>query len=272
MTSSLHRIRWALSSSVLALALVAVVPVPASAGLIPPPGMWPTNVTGATNPLVGTPFAFNGGHATPNAELRVWLPSRGRRVSALTRTVGYQTRLEGRLRNRDDRHSIAGATLTIAQQDVYRPDWTAIGNVQTDRRGYFRASIPAGYHRRIAVLYYPAVSSPSPVFSRRLLLRAKSRVALARPFRAGRSYRFDGQVTALNVPPPSAGLLIALQVRNRSGHWITARLRRTTPSGRFRIRYKFPSAGALRVRVFAPAQSGWPFYAGASGVRVVRPR
>jgi len=272
MTSSLHRIRWALSSSALALALVAVVPAPVSAGLIPPAGTWPTDVTGAANPLIGTPFVFNGAHATANAELRVWLPSRGRRVSVLTRTVGFPTRIAGRLRNRDTRRSIVGATVTIAQQDVYRPEWTAIGNLQTDRRGYFRGSISPGYHRRIAVLYYPAVSSPSPVFSRRLLLRAKSRVALARPFHKRRSYRFDGQVTALNAPPPSSGLLIALQVRNRNGHWITARLRRTTPNGRFLIRYKFPSAGALRVRVFVPAQSGWPFYSGASGVRVVRPR
>lgn len=263
----------ALSTAALTFGVAAALtPATATAGLIPPAGPWPTNVTGAANPLIGTPFAFNGSYATPNAELRIWLPVHGRKVMQLTRTVGFQTRIRGRLRNRDNRRSIGGATLTLAQQNVYAPEWTALVNVQTDRKGNFRATLPPGYHRRIGAFYYPTVSSTSPVFSRRVLLRAKSRVDLTRPFGKGRSYRFDGQVAGGILTPPTSGLLIALQVRNRSGNWVTARLRRTTASGRYRIRYRFPSRGTLRVRVLVPSQTDWPLFAGASVIRTIRPR
>lgn len=110
------------------------------------------------------------------------------------------------------------------------------------------------------------------MFSRRLLLRASGRVVLDKPFHKRRAYRFDGQVSAAGVTPPPTGLLIALQVRNRSGNWITARLRRTTASGRFRIRYTFPNASSLRVRLLAPSQTAWPLYAGRSHTYAIRPR
>jgi hypothetical protein len=261
--------RAALTLGVLAL----LAPTPASARLIPPPGLWPTNVTGATNPLRGTPFVLNGANATANAQLRIWFSSHGRRLTALTRTAGFTTRVGGRLRNRDNRHSIAGATLTLAQQNVYTPNaWTAIVNVQTDHNGRFHASVPPGYHRRIAVLYYPSVDAVAPIFSRRLLLRAKSRVTLRRPIHKHRAYRFDGQVRAGALVTPNGGLLIGLQVRNSRGNWITARLARTAPSGQFRIRYTFPSAATLRVRVVVPAQNAWPLYAGTSHTYEIRPR
>ncbi|MDP8908903.1 MAG: hypothetical protein M3N47_07245, partial [Chloroflexota bacterium] len=178
----------------------------------------------------------------------------------------------GRLRNRDTRRSISGATLTLAVQNVYAQDWTAVANVRTNRRGTFRAIIGPGYHRRAAVLYYPTVTSTAPVFSRRLLVRAKSSVSLRRPFRNGRSYRFDGAVSAGAAPIPAGGMLVALQVRNRSGTWVSARLARTAPSGRFRIRYRFPRPARLTVRVVAPAQPGWALYAGRSKKWAIRPR
>jgi hypothetical protein len=251
-----------------------LAPAAAHAAIIPPPGPWPTNVTGATNPLIGTPFQFNRDQASSNAQMRVWLPSRGRRRTAVTRIVGQTTVVRGQLRNLDNRRAIAGATLTLAVQNVYTPEWVASGNVRTNRRGDFRAVLPAGYHRRVGVLYYAAINTASPLFSRRLLIRAKSRVDLARPYhkRGSRKYRFGGQVSAGAVAVPSSGLLIAFQVRNRRGNWITARLARTTASGRFRIRYTFPTFGALRVRVRVPSQTGWALYAGASRVRYVSPR
>lgn len=249
------------------------IPAPADAKLIPPPGPWPTTVTGAANPLTGTPFAFNGSHATANASLRVWLSSGRRRVTAITRTVGQRTVVRGRLRNRDTRRSIAGATLTVAAQDVYAPSsWLAVTNVRTNRRGQFRAVLPPGYHRRAAVLYFPAVTSTAPVFSRRLLIRARSRVRLATPFHKRRAYRFDGQVSAGAAPVPAGGLIVGLQVRNRQRNWVTARIARTTASGRFRIRYSFPRSARLTVRVIAPAQNGWPLYAGLSRPRRIHVR
>lgn len=264
----------ALSALVVALALsAAAAPSSASAALIPPPGPWPTNVTGASNPLVGTPFAFNGGHATPNADLRVWLPSRHKRLTTVTRAVGQYTTIRGRLRNRDDHHSISGATLIVAVNNVYAPaDWSAVTTARTNRRGDFRVVLGPGYHRRVGILYYPTVASTSPVFSRRLLIRARSRVTLGRPFRKERAYRFDGQVSAGVAPIPGGGLTIALQVRNRSGKWVSARLARTAPSGRFRIRYTFPSPTSLTIRVLVPAQTGWALYAGHSRKWTIHPR
>jgi len=154
------------------------------------------------------------------------------------------------------------------------PEWIASGSTRTNRRGHFARVLSAGYHRRVAVLYYAEINTATPLFSRRLLVRAKSHVHLAQPYhqRHSRKYRFDGQVSAGAVPIPSPGLLIALQVRNRRGNWVTARLARTTASGRYRIRYAFPTFAPLRVRVRAPSQSGWPLYAGVSRIGHVRPR
>jgi hypothetical protein len=70
---------------------------------------------------------------------------------------------------------------------------------------------------------------------------------------------------------PSTGLLVALQVRNNRGHWVTARLSRTNGNGRYRIRYLFPP-GRLLVRVLAPAQTGWSLFGGHSLKRTIRPR
>jgi hypothetical protein len=72
------------------------------------------------------------------------------------------------------------------------------------------------------------------------------------------------------APVPSTGLLVALQVRNTRGHWVTARLGRTTGSGGFRIRYLFPP-GRLTVRVLAPAQTGWSLFGGHSATRRIHP-
>jgi hypothetical protein len=246
-------------------AAAALTPPTASAiRLIPPPGPWPTTVSGASNPLTGTPFVFNGGHATANARLAVWLPVGRQRRAAITRTIGGRTVIRGRLRNRDTGRSISGATLTVAAQDVYGGEWIAVGSARANRRGRFRAVLGAGMHRRVAALYWPAVNSPGPVYSRRLLVRAASRVYLRRPSRRGRRVRFDGHVSGAAVP--ASGLLVALQVRNSRGNWITARLAHTKPDGKYRIRYRF-APGRLRVRVSVPTQNGWVLYGSHSSTR-----
>jgi hypothetical protein len=246
---------------------------PADARLIPAPGPWPSAVSGAANPLVGTASFFNGSNATTNASLRVWLPSQHRRRTAVTRTVGDSTVIRGRLRNRDTGRAIGGATLTLAAQNVYDPvAWAAVTTVQTSRRGTFRAVLGPGHHRRAALLYYPDATTTAPLYSRRLLIRARSRVTLERPFHRRRSYRFSGQVSAGSLPVAWDGLLIGLQVRNSQGNWITARLARAAPTGRFRIRYRFPRSGALKVRVILPAQPALALYAGYSRRWTIHPR
>ena len=263
----------ALCATVLTLAgAAAVAPGAASAALIPPPGPWPTDIIGAANPLTDTPFVFNGTNASANPDLKVWLPAGRRKLGALTTTPSKNVVVEGRLRNRDNRHSIASATVTVVTQNVYAPEWTTVLNLVTDRKGRFAAQVGAGYHRRFAVIYYPAVTSPSPIYSRRLLVRARSGIVLRRPYSNGRSYRFDGQVRGGIAPVPPTGLLIALQVRNRSGNWVTARLAKTTASGRFRVRYRFPRSAPLTVRMLVPSQTGWALYAGHSTRWKIRPR
>jgi hypothetical protein len=115
------------------------------------------------------------------------------------------------------------------------------------------------------------VTSALPIFSRRLLIRTGSRVWLAQPHGERRAARFHGRVSGGPVPP--SGLLVALQVRNSFGRWVTARLVRTRPDGRYQVAYRFPRSGRLTVRVLAPGrQPGWPLYAGASAPARVRLR
>jgi len=257
----------------------AVIPAPpAGANLIPPPTPWPVPVTGATNPLTGTAFPLNGGQATANAKLRVWLPVGRAHREAITRTIGGRTIVRGRLTNRDSRHSINGATVTLAAQVVYGGEWLAVAHTHTNRRGRFRAVLPPGHNRRVAVLYWPAADSPDPVYSRRLLVRASSRVFLTTRT-TGRSVLFRGAVSGdprsptggPAAPIPSGGLLVAIQVRNNRGNWVTARLTRTGSGGRFRVRYRF-GPGRFSVRARVPAQPAWPLYGGRSTTRSIRPR
>ena len=242
---------------------VAVAPA-ASAGLIVPAGPWPAPIVGAVNPLIGTPYVLNGAHATANARVRLWLPSRQRARVAATRAVGDRTVVRGDLRNLDTHRPIGGATVTLVAEDVNVGRWVAIGNVRTSRRGRFRGVLPVtARHLRVAVVYYPAVASAVPVFSRRVLVRSGARVWLGVPHRVRRVVHFHGRVGG--APVPAAGLVVALQVRNSFGRWVTARLGRTRPDGRFRVAYRFPRAAGLLVRVRVPGgQPGWALYAGAS--------
>ncbi|MGI9097107.1 MAG: hypothetical protein ACR2H2_01200 [Solirubrobacteraceae bacterium] len=247
------------------------MPAPAAAGLIAPAGSWPAPVTGAANPLAGSPYVLNGAHATAHARLRIWLRVSRRARMAITRTVGERTVVWGELRSADTHRAIIGATLTLVAADVYAGRWVALGSSRTSQRGRFRAVIPVTWrHLRVAVIYYPAVTSAVPVYSRRLLVRSSARVWLGVPHRKARAVRFRGRVGG--GPVPASGLVVALQVRNAFGRWVTARLARTRPDGRYRIGYRFPRGGRLTVRVLMPGrQPGWPLYAGASarvGIRL----
>jgi hypothetical protein len=244
-------------------AAVAPATAPAS-GLVPQAGPWPAPIIGVANPLAGTPYMFNGADARTNAGLRIWLRVRGVGRTAITRAVGDHIIVSGELRNRDTHRAISSATLTVVAEDVYAGLWVAIRNVQTSRRGRFRAVLlVTARHLRVAAIYYPAVTSTVPIYSRRVLVRASPRVWLGTPHRIRRTVRFHGRVSA--GPAPVGGLLVALQVHNTFRRWVTARLDRTRPDGRYQIAYRFPRGGRLTVRVLVPGrQPGWPLYAGAS--------
>jgi hypothetical protein len=252
-------------------AAIVAVPV-AAASLVPSAGPWPAPVIGEANPLIGTPYVLNGAQATANARLRIWLPVGGRARVAITHRVGDRTVVRGELRNSDTRRAISGATLTLVAEDVYVGRWVAIGDVRTSRRRRFRAVLPVtARHLRVAVIYYPAVMSTLPVYSRHVLVRSSARVWLGTPHRARRTVLFHGRVGG--GPLPGAGLLVALQVRNAFGRWVIARLARTRPDGRYRLAYRFPRTGRLTVRVRVPgSQPGWALYAGASAPVRIRLR
>lgn len=261
--------RLRLTAAAAAAAIAAVGQPSAEAKLLSPAGPWPAPVVGATNPLLGSPFIFNGGHASANTSLQVWLPYGRQRRSALTRTIGGRTVIRGRLRDRTSRHSISGATLQIAAQNVDGGDWYLTGIARTSRKGRFKAILPPGPTRRVGVLYWPFVTSPGPVYSKRLLVRASARVYLKTTTR-GRSVLFRGRVSG--GPIPAGGLLVAAQVRN-GGSWISVRLVRSQLSGRFRARYRFKFRNrSFAVRASVPAQPGWPLYTGSSQVKRVRTR
>jgi uncharacterized protein YndB with AHSA1/START domain len=248
---------------------LALMPAGADARLIPAAGPWPVAIGEAINPLAGTPVVVNGTNATANASLRVWLVDGKRQRTTITRTIGRPTAVAGRLRSRDTRKSIGGAIVTLVAQNVYHDEWSVVTATRTDRKGRFRAILPAGFHRRAAIIYYPDVNATVPLYSRRLLVRASTRVWLARPTHKKRTYRFNGTVSG--APVPATGLLVALQVLNRSGHWITARLTNTRRDGRFHFRYRF-QPGRLTLRVLAPSQTAWLLYGGNSQTRTIRPR
>jgi hypothetical protein len=268
--TTLRRRRAVAVAAAVAVVLLALrVAAPADANPLPPPGPWPAPVVGATNPLVGSAFTDNGGHASAQASLRVWLPSGRHRRAAITRTIGRRTVVRGRLRDRISRRSISGATVQLAAQNVEGGEWYLAGVARTNRKGRFRALLPAGATRRVAVLYWPFASSLEPLYSRRLLVRASPRVSLAITAR-GRSALFRGGVGGDVIPP--GGLVVAAQVRNGDA-WVSVRLVRTDANGRFRARYRFKYRDRrFVVRATVPSQPGWRLYTGSSRRHSIRTR
>ena len=259
-----RRVRLAAAALV---ALVAFAPAPARAALLPPTGPWPAPVN-APNPLTGTPYALNGGYATSDADLRVWFELGHHHYLTLSRPTGYTALVEGTLRALPSGHPINGAELVIVAQTLAQPTWTAVAYARASTRGRFRVRLPPSTSRRVAVLYWPAITSAAPVYSRRLVNRTTARVRL-RTHVHGALVRFAG--TVASAPALSPGLLVAIQVRNELGAWVTAQLAHAHARGSFTSAYRF-QPGAYAVRAFVPEQAGWPYFPGASAVRIIHAR
>lgn len=241
-----------------AVASALCVAAPASAGLIPPPGTAPSPAATA-NPIAGTTTAINGTNGGVGVRWHIGFGKRYR--TAVTQTSGRTSVLRGVLTNDFNDNPVAGAALTVITQPAGSNDWAPAAATVTSRTGRFRAVLPPGGHRRVAVTYWPTNASTFPIVSRRVLVRVRSRVWLGQPRRSGRATRFRGMVSGAPIPP--GGVLVALQVHNNQGDWLTIRLTKTLPSGRFVIRYRMPR-GAFKVRVMVPAQPLFGLYAGRS--------
>jgi len=61
-----------------------------------------------------------------------------------------------------------------------------------------------------------------------------------------------------------------IAVREDDTFPVTARLARTRPSGRFRIRYRFQRRARLAVRIRMPGQPAWPLFGNISQQRRIR--
>lgn len=266
--STIPRVAVTLATSV----AVGVSADVADARLLAPAGSWPTAVA-APNPVAASPSMLNGAHASANASLRVWLPKANARLTVIRRRIGGRTVVRGRLQNRDTRRSISAATVQLVAQPAGPSStggWSLVDVARTTRKGTFRAVLPAGATRRVAVVYWPTAVSPTPVFSRRLLVRATARVYLKTSMLPGRRMIVRGRVSGAAIP--AGGLLVAAQVRN-GRRWATIRLVRSRQSGRFVARYRFKYRGrGYVVRALAPSQPAWPLYSGHSQSHRVRTR
>jgi hypothetical protein len=233
---------------------------PANAGLVPPPGSWPPPSSVSPNPWAGGPFVSNGANASVSVRWRVGFGPRRR--PAVTHTVGRSVVLRGTLTNALTDAPIVGAQLTVIGQLAGYDAWSPITGVATSGGGRFRVALPPDGHRRLSVLYWPASDITTPLFSRRVLARVRMSVRAGRPRRGRRGVvRFQGRVNGGLTP--SAGLLVFLQVHNSHGNWVTIRIGRTLPSGRFVIRRRMPR-GSFLVRLVVPSQPGSRLFAGRS--------
>jgi 5-hydroxyisourate hydrolase-like protein (transthyretin family) len=197
-----------------------------------------------------------------------------RRVTVLkprARTpVGRRVRIGGRLETSDG-HPVAGAEILIFTSTATAPE-KALGTLQTDASGRYSYVVRADASRVLRFVY-PGSTQMLPVERHVTVLvpAASSIRAAPRRLPNGRAVRFRGRLRSL--PTPAAGKLVELQVV-LSGRWQTFRTVRTSPDGRWSVRYRFRrSCGLVRYRFRArlPAETGYPFEIGrtrAVGVAV----
>jgi hypothetical protein len=233
-------------------------------------GPWPAPVDGDANPLWGTDQQFNGFGATADAGIKLWIPVGGAKRKVVTRTIGARQTLSGRLANKYTDTPIAGGWVTFARELNDRNGWKAVTRAQTDKKGRFRATMPGGPTRRFAVVYWPTIGSPGPVYSRRVQVRSAPKVWFTASSKSRGLVSFKGRVHGAAIP--DGGLLVAIQVANRS-NWTTVRLIRTDNAGRYSVRYRFAVRGRkFNVRLHVPRQSGWRLHTGDSKTLRVRSR
>jgi hypothetical protein len=188
-----------------------------------------------------------------------------RRITVLRPTariaLGRGVKIAGQLR-RANGDPVRDAEVLVLTRSPTSPE-QVVGTLRTDDHGAYEYVARAGSTSTLRVVF-----GGTP-----LLLPAQREVTLRVPaestirtrprrVRNGQAVTFDGRLRSL--PVPAAGKLIELQVV-LSGRWQTFRTVRTSPSGSWRVRYRFRrSCGVLRYRFRArlPAEAGYPFEAG----------
>jgi hypothetical protein len=185
--------------------------------------------------------------------------------------LGRQTRISGRLTNRDGQ-GIAGADLQVFASSDGGPE-QLVGDVQTDASGAYTYTAAGSASRTLRLVYagspliLPAASNVRIVVPAVSTLRVSRRRVLN-----GQKVMFSGQVRS--TPIPAGGKLIQLEVL-LSGGWQTFRTARTDQAGHWALPYRFARTRGVqwyRFRVQLPREAGYPFGAGASKSLRVRVR
>ena len=178
---------------------------------------------------------------------------------------------------------IAGAQLEVVARSLSASGggvaaWRPLGEIVTDRHGFFRARVPAGANRSIAVVYRANLSDPGWTSAAEVNVFVSAGVTLRvvhSHVRNHHSVIFRGRVAG-NVPP--GGLLVTIQVQYGS-RWIlvttTRPIVQTDSHGRFTAAYRFertPYNATFRFRALANRDSAFPYEIGRSNSVLVHVR
>lgn len=138
--------------------------------------------------------------------------------------------------------------------------------VETAADGSFRAHLPPGPSRRLAVFFAGSRTlgrAGGGEASLRVLSSVRMHASSASARIGGAPVVFSGRISGLSAPIPPSGRPVQLQFRLAGGTWSEFRTVQTDPRGRFRYPYSFSDDDSRGVRfqfrAFAPAQDGWPY-------------
>jgi len=220
--------------------------------------------------------ANNGAHASRTAFVHV-RGNTSRRVR-----YGQALPLAGQLVDAAG-NVIAGAQLEVVSRSLSASGegvapWRPLGEAVTDRHGFFRARVPAGANRSIAVVYRANLNDPGWTAAAEVNVFVSAGITLRVAHSHVRNHHlviFRGRVAG-RIPPD--GILVTIQVQYGSG-WIlvttTHPIIQTDSHGRFTAAYRFertPYAATFRFRALANRDSAFPYEVGSSNSVVVHVR
>lgn len=152
-----------------------------------------------------------------------------------------------------------------------------VSTVRTDALGGFTLRLVPGPSRQIyAGFAGTGMLSRSQSAPFELEVRAGVRMRASAPVAhvGGRSVVFQGSVAIAGAEVPAVGKYVQLQFRAPGVPWTEFRTVAADRHGRFRCAYRFSDDDSRGVRfqfrAYAPAQSDWPYEAGASRPVAVR--
>jgi hypothetical protein len=185
--------------------------------------------------------------------------------SSVIARAGRLVRLDGLLATASGQ-TIDGATIEALEKRS-RGTLLPVGFVTTGTDGKFRFKLKAARNREMLFRYGGSAQIGAATTDFAMLVPAATSI---RPDRRrllnGQQVLFSGQV--LTRPLPTQGKLVELQAHFR-GRWRTFSTVRAGPNGRWRFPYRFGgTVGRVtyRFRARLPAEGGYPFISGNSGI------